>query len=296
MLTGLSAFPLTPMNEMQIDEQAYGRLISQLVESEVDSICALGSTGSYVYLTRAERARVAALTVEQAEHIPVIVGIGALRLKEVLLLAEDAQQAGASALLLAPVSYQDLSEAEVFDLYKTVNAAISVPLCVYDNPRTTRFTFSDELLGEIAQLSHVRSIKIPPVPLDIESAKNRITRLRTMIPADVSIGISGDAYAAVGLSAGCDAWYSVTAGLFPKTALAITRAAQAGNTGHALQLSQQLDGLWGLFAQYGSLRVIATAAELLGFVESPCLPLPLQTLSGADRESLRLLLGHALPK
>ncbi len=66
--------------------------------------------------------------------------------------------------------------------------------------------------------------------------------------------------------------------LFPKTALAITRAAQAGNTGHALQLSQQLDGLWGLFAQYGSLRVIATAAELLGFVEFPCLPLPLQTL------------------
>ncbi len=292
MLTGLSAFPLTPMNENQIDEPAYKKLIHQLATNTVDSICTLGSTGNYMYLSRAERAKIVNLTVEQAEGIPVIVGIGALRVKEVLLLAEDAQQAGASAVLLAPVSYQELSESEVFDLYKTVNAELSIPLCVYDNPRTTHFSFTDELLGEIAQLSKVRSIKIPPVPLDLTAAKNRILKLRTTIPAHVSLGISGDASAAIALNAGCDTWYSVTAGLFPQTALAITRAAQAKNMALTLQLSQRLDDLWSFFAQYGSLRVIATAAELLDFTQSPSLPLPLKTLQGNEREKLKQLLNQ----
>lgn len=291
MLAGLSAFPLTPMNESQIDESGYIRLITRLADSKVDSIGALGSTGNYAYLNRTERAQVAKLTVEHAADVPVIVGIGALRVKDILLLAEDAQHAGASAVLLAPVSYQTLSDQEVFGLYKTVNDALSVPLCVYDNPRTTHFTFHDGLLAEIAQLSNVRSIKIPAVSLDLEAAKQRIAALKSMIPAHVSLGVSGDFSAAVGLSAGCDTWYSVIGGLFPKTALAITRAAQDGNVEQAVYLSQRLEGLWSLFTECGGgLRVIATAAELLGLAESPCLPLPLKTLSGVHRDQLKRLL------
>jgi len=290
MLTGLSAFPLTPMNEVQIDEVAYKTLIQRLVANAVDSICTLGSTGNYMYLSREERTKVTAWTIEKAEAIPVIVGIGALRVKDVLLLAEDAQRAGASAVLLAPVSYQELSESEVFNLYKLVNAELSIPLCVYDNPRTTHFSFTDELLGKIAQLSQVSSIKIPPVPNDLTAAKQRIAALRSKIPAHISLGISGDPSAATALQAGCDTWYSVTAGLFPQTALAITRAAQTGNTALTAQLSQQLDGLWSFFTQYGSLRTIATAAEVLGFTTSPSLPLPLQPLESSETEKLKQLL------
>lgn len=290
MLTGLSAFPLTPMNEVQIDEVAYKTLIQRLAANAVDSICTLGSTGNYMYLSRAERAKVTAWTIEKAETIPVIVGIGSLRVKDVLLFAEDAQRAGASAVLLAPVSYQELTESEVFNLYKLVNAELSIPLCVYDNPRTTHFSFTDELLEKIAQLSQVSSIKIPPVPADLTAAKHRIAALRSKIPAHVSLGISGDPFAATALHAGCDTWYSVTAGLFPQTALAITRAAQTENTALTMQLSQQLDGLWSFFTQYGSLRTIATAAEILGFTTSPSLPLPLKTLAKNEREKLKQLL------
>ncbi|MDM3888662.1 dihydrodipicolinate synthase family protein [Pseudomonas sp. BCRC 81390] len=49
MFTGLCAFPLTPMNEDQVDEASYVHLISRLVKAGVDSIGALGSTGSYAY-------------------------------------------------------------------------------------------------------------------------------------------------------------------------------------------------------------------------------------------------------
>lgn len=278
------------MNENGLDEVAFARLIERLSAAGVDAIGALGSTGNYAYLLPTERMRIAQLAVAHAGPVPVMIGIGALRTRDVLALAEQAQHVGASAVLLAPVSYQALSSEEVFTLYETVTRTLSIPLCVYDNPGTTHFTFSDELHGRIAQLPNVRSIKIPGVPLSAEAAKARIDRLRARIPSHVTIGISGDAYAAQGLNCGCEAWYSVLGGLFPETALALVRAAQAGDGSEVLRQSERLQPLWALFKQYGSLRVMATAARLMGLVTSPALPLPLQPLNDAGCQQLAKLL------
>jgi 4-hydroxy-tetrahydrodipicolinate synthase len=291
MFSGLSAFPLTPLNEAGIDEITFVRLIERLASAGVDSIGALGSTGSYAYLTRQERLRVAELAVQHAGDVPVIVGIGALRTRDVLELAQDAQKVGVRGVLLAPMSYQKLSEDEVFGLFDAVTRSLSVPLCVYDNPTTTHFEFSDELHGRIAQLPHVASIKIPGVPADPGAARSRVERLRALIPAHMTIGVSGDAFAATGLNAGCDAWYSVIGGLFPQIALAITRSAQAGNAQEAERLSQRLAPLWALFLQYGGLRVIATAAELRGLVASS-LPLPVKPLQGDVKQRLHAILDE----
>lgn len=290
MFHGLSAFPLTPMNEDAIDEAAFARLLERLALARVDSICVLGSTGNYAYLSMAERKRLAELALDHASDVPMMVGIGALRTRDVLALAEHAQKAGAGAVLLAPVSYQKLTDEEVFGLYEAVTRSLSVPLCVYDNPGTTHFTFSDELHGRIAQLPRVGSIKIPGVPAEAEAARERVQRLRALIPPHVTIGVSGDAHGAAGLNAGCDAWYSAIGGLLPAPLLAITRAAQAGNADEASRLSGHLQPLWALLLQHGSLRVAAAAAELLGLVASPSLPLPLQALAGEDRQQLSRVL------
>jgi 4-hydroxy-tetrahydrodipicolinate synthase len=290
MFSGLSAFPLTPMTEDGIDEAAFIRLIERLAQAGVDSIGALGSTGSYAYLSRAERLRVARLAIRHAGKIPVIVGIGALRARDVLDLARDAQDAGAGAVLLAPVSYQRLTDDEVFGLYETVTHSLSIPLCVYDNPGTTHFEFSDTLHGRIAQLPNVASIKIPGVPADPEAARARVARLRALIPGHVTIGVSGDGFGAAGLNAGCEAWYSAIGGLLPWRMLEITRAALAGAPQEATRLSDRLAPLWALFAQHGSLRVTAALAELDGMVAGPCLPLPLRSLDGPARERLRPIL------
>lgn len=292
MFSGLSAFPLTPMNETGFDETAFAGLMERLVSAGVDSIGSLGSTGNYAYLTHSERARVAELSVQLAGNIPAIVGIGALRTRDVLALAEDAQKAGASGVLLPPMSYQKLSDEEVFSLYETVSRSLSVPMCVYDNPGTTHFEFSVELHGRIAQLPNVSSIKIPPVPADLEPARERIDQLRKVIPAHVTLGISGDALAATGLNAGCEVWYSVIGGLFPEVAMAITRAAQAGRKAESTKVCERLNPLWLLYKNHGSLRVVATAAELRERVARPCLPEPLMTLQGTDRQKLAACLDE----
>lgn len=63
MWSGLSAFPLTPIGREGVDAAAFAALVDRLVAAGVDSIGALGSTGSYLYLSREKRARGAALAI-----------------------------------------------------------------------------------------------------------------------------------------------------------------------------------------------------------------------------------------
>lgn len=292
MFTGLSAFPMTPLDAKGVDETAFIGLLRRLVAAGVDSIGALGSTGSYPYLDRDERRRAVTLAAAHADDIPVMAGIGALRQRDVLRYAEDAQQAGARALLLAPVSYQPLRPDEVYGLFEAVAQHASVPICVYDNPRTTHFAFDDDLYAALAAMPQIGSIKIPGVPADPEAARAHVARLRGLVPPRVTIGVSGDAFAATGLNAGCDAWYSVIGGLFPQAALDLTRAARAGDAERAMQLSDRLAPFWDAFARNGGgLRVVATAATLMGLTRPDSLPAPLREITGAEREAIAALIA-----
>lgn len=278
MFTGLSAFPPTPLAEAGIDEPAYARLVTRLASAGVDSIGALGSTGSFAYLDRTERARAIAVAVRHADQVPVIAGVGALRMRDILRHVEDAQNAGASAVILAPMTYEALSDDEVFALYEEVCANLSVPLAIYDNPVATRVTFSDELHSRVAQLRPVAAIKLPLPAVGVDALAARVARLRALIPATVAIGVSGDDAAAAGLTAGCDLWFSVLGGTLPVECLALVRAAQGGLADDATAASARLQPLWQLFARYGTYRVIAALTEQLGLVPRMNLPRPVRPL------------------
>lgn len=283
MFTGLSAFPLTPVTGNGVDEQGFINILTRLTAARVDSIGILGSTGSYAYLTREQRKRIATLAKQHAGDIPMMVCVGAVSTDAILHLADDAQAAGANALLLPAVSYQTLRDDEVFSLFETVTRHVSVPVCIYDNPGTTHFTFTDELHGRLSSLEGVRSVKIPGVPVSPEAATERVAALRQQLRPDVTIGISGDAYAGLGLNAGCEVWYSVCGGLFPQTAKQITDAAAAQDHVRVTALTARLEPLWALFRKHGgSIRVIAAAAGVLELTDTDCLPRPLQPLSAAD--------------
>ncbi|ELY7490994.1 dihydrodipicolinate synthase family protein [Cronobacter turicensis] len=291
MFKGLAAFPLTPLVNGKPDEKTFVSLIENLAAARVNVIAPLGSTGSYAYLSREQRARLTALSTDAAGDIPVMTSISALRLEEMLDLADDAQRAGARGLLLAPLSYQPLSQEEAYRLYERVARAVSVPLCIYDNPATTGFTFTQDLLCAVARLPNIGSIKLSPFS-DAAGAAAKIAALRREIPATVTLGTSGDHQAADALLAGADVFCSVTAGLWPRDIRALTDAALAGDAAQAAALNGAFEPLWTLFRRHGSLRVIAAAAELSGRVAAPCLPEPLLSLQGEARAQLQTVLAQ----
>lgn len=289
---GLSAFPLTPIRDDAVDERAFIGLVERLAAAGVDSITALGSTGSYAYLAPEERARVAHLAVEHAGSTPVFVGVGDLRTSHVLAHVDGAEAAGASGVLLAPMSYQPLTQDDVFELFRTVTGRTELPVIVYDNPGTTHFEFTTELYARIAELPGIASIKIPGVPRGPAEAREHVAAIREIIPEHVTVGVSGDAFAATGLNAGCEVWYSVIGGMLPAPALEIVRASQDGRAADAEAESMRLVPLWELFAEFGgSLRVVAAIAEHLGLVEQSCLPLPIRGLDRSQRARVVEVLG-----
>ena len=278
IFTGLSAFPITPADPSgRVDTAAFARLLERIHAGRADSIGLLGSTGAYAFLSREERRRaVEAAMSAVGGRIPVIVSVGALRTDEACALARDAAAAGADGLLLAPVSYTPLTDEEVYRHFAAVAEAGGLPLCIYNNPSTTHFVFGRELTARLSRLGTIEAVKMP-LPAD-GMLEDEIGRLRAACSAGMAIGYSGDWGAADALLAGCDAWYSVVAGLLPQQATALTRAAQAGDAQEARRLDDAFKPLWALFRQYGSFRVmyaIAAALDLGRFAPPrPVLPVP----------------------
>ena len=289
--SGLSAFPITPSDANgRVDVAALRRLVAPLRAAGVESVGLLGSTGSYPYLSRAERRRALDGALEEAGASPVLVGIGALRTDEAVGLARDAKAAGAFAGLLAPVSYTPLTEEEVFEHFATIARESGLPLCIYDNPGTTHFRFGPALIGRLSRLPGIVAVKSPaPAPAQVGA---HLAELRSAAREGFAVGYSGDWHCVEALIAGGDAWYSVVAGLFPEVGVALVRAVRSGDLAEARRLNVRLQPLWDLFQDFSSLRVMYASADLLGICRAVP-PRPVLPLAGVARqrvaETLRAL-------
>ncbi|EHM00307.1 dihydrodipicolinate synthetase family protein [Acetobacteraceae bacterium AT-5844] len=274
---GLSAFPITPADAQgHVDTAALGRLLRRLAEAGVDSVGLLGSTGTYAYLSRAERRRAVEAAVKELHgSVPLLVGIGALRTDDAVRHGQDAKAAGADAVLLAPVSYTPLTDDEGFEHFATVARSVDLPVVIYNNPGTTHFSFSPALIGRLSRVPGIVAVKNPSP--DAAQAPAEMAALRTATAEGFSIGHSGDWKVTEALLAGSEAWYSVVGGLFPEPAMKIVRAARAGDAAEARRLDAALQPLWDLFIAHSSLRVVYAAANLLGLTDAapprPILPL-----------------------
>ncbi|GAA4485475.1 dihydrodipicolinate synthase family protein [Gluconacetobacter asukensis] len=275
---GLSAFPITPADEHGVvDADGVTRLTAHLSAAGVDSIGLLGSTGTYAYLTSAERRRaISAAAKSVGGRTPLIVGVGTLRTDDAQTLARDAEAEGADGLLMAPVSYTPLTQEEAYQHYVAVAGATQLPLCIYNNPSTTHFNFGAELLERLADVPNIAAVKMPPPPEG--AVADELARLRAGPVGRLAIGYSGDWIAAEALLAGCDGWFSVLGGFLPKLARTLVTAARTGDDATVRHCNDRLQPMWALFRAHGSLRVAYAAIHHLGLSEArpprPVLPLP----------------------
>jgi 4-hydroxy-tetrahydrodipicolinate synthase len=282
LFEGLAAFPITPADaDGCVDIAGVRQLVRRLAAAKVDSIGLLGSTGAYAYLSRDERRRAIEAALEEVGGaVPVMVGVGALRTDQAVALAKDAKAAGAGAGLLAPVAYTPLLDEEVFVHFQAVAGESGLPICIYNNPGVTHFTFSAELVQRLSAVDGVVAVK-NPAPA-VGQVATHLADLRARVPAGFSLGYSADANCAEAMIAGGDAWHSVLGGMFPDTALAICRAAQSGDAARARRLNARLEPLWQLFRDLTGQRLAYAAANLLGLSQAQP-PRPMLPLSEAAR-------------
>ncbi|MHA7262338.1 dihydrodipicolinate synthase family protein [Arthrobacter sp. TMN-37] len=227
--TGLVAYPITPFTaDGEVNAAELAALVSSLAISGVDTIAVLGSSGSFAFLSQSERESVARTAVEAASGaVPVVVGISAVATREVLAAARAAKRAGASGLILSPVSYVPLTAEEVAVQTRTVAESTDLPICLYNNPRTTQFSYGLELVAELLELPSVVAFK--DTAADVGSFRQRYDRLRTLAGGEFSHGLSGDLLIASGELA-ADAWHTGPGALLPTYYARFRRAVAAGDT------------------------------------------------------------------
>ncbi|PVE19819.1 dihydrodipicolinate synthase family protein [Arthrobacter sp. Bz4] len=239
VFNGLIAYPVTPFHgNGDINFPELASLVSSLASSGVDAIAVLGSSGSFAYLSAAERSQVASTAVDAAQEsgVPVVVGISSVGTREVLDAARDAERAGASGVVLSPVSYVPLNNDEVATQTAAVCEVTSLPICLYNNPGTTQFHYDLELVAELLDLPNVQAFK--DTATDVVSFRQRYDRLRSLTSQPFSHGLSGDLLIASGDIA-ADAWHTGPAALLPR-AYTEFRAAVVSGDGARIAESRKL--------------------------------------------------------
>jgi 5-dehydro-4-deoxyglucarate dehydratase len=129
--TGLLSFPVTHATaDLAFDEDAYRAHVAWQSSYDAAGLFAAGGTGEFPALTPDEVARVLRAAVQSAGDTPVLAPAG-YGTAQAVLMARDAEAAGASGLLLLPQYLSEAPQEGLITHVKAVCAATSLGVIVY---------------------------------------------------------------------------------------------------------------------------------------------------------------------
>lgn len=150
----------TPFREDEsIDHDRLTADAQRLEAAGVDGLVPVGSTGESATLTHDEHAEVVETVVEAVEDVPVIAGAGSNATHEAVSLAEDAEQAGADAILLISPYYNKPEAAGYLEHYHTIADAVDLPQIVYNVPSRTGRNVPVDVVAELAEHPNIQGYK-----------------------------------------------------------------------------------------------------------------------------------------
>ena len=153
---------VTPFREdgRGIDEAATRRFVDWQIREGVPGLIPLGSTGEFLSVADDERTRLIEVLVDQARgRIPVVAGTAAEWTDVAVRYSREAERLGADGVMVVPPFYSSPTEDELFEHYRRIGEAISIPVMVYNNPNTSNVDLRPEFVARLGEIDTVRYIK-----------------------------------------------------------------------------------------------------------------------------------------
>lgn len=285
---GIIAYPVTPFTEADsIDTTRLAALVERLVSDGVHAIAPLGSTGELAYLDEPEFDAVVDATISAvAGRVPVIVGVSDVTTAKTMRRANCAQQAGADAVMILPVSYWKLTEREIAQHYRSIGDAIGIPIMAYNNPATSGVDMSPELLVSMFEtIDNVTMVKESTGDL------SRMQRIAELSGGRLPFYNGSNPLVLDALKAGASGWCTAAPNLRPQPCIDLYEAVRAGDLEKAQALYDDLKPLLEFIVAGGLATTVKAGLDLLGFpVGDPRAPLlPLDEQGRAELQGLLAL-------
>ena len=284
---GIIAYPVTPFTaEGGIDTPMLAHLIDRMIVDGVHAIAPLGSTGESAYLSNAEWELAAQVSIEAvARRVPSVVGISELTTLGACRRARFAERLGADAVMVLPISYWKLTEAEIIAHYAAIGDAVSIPIMLYNNPATSGVDMSPELIARICR-------DVPSVTMVKESTGDlqRMHRLKQLTQGSIPFYNGSNPLAFAALNAGASGWCTAAPNLNAALPLALYEAIKRGDIATARASFERMLPLLQFIVRVGLPTSVKEGLRQLG-IEAGDPRLPLQRLHIEGRTELAAILA-----
>lgn len=272
---------VTPMNpDGTISEPGLAGLVDHLLMTGCDGIVVAGTTGESPTLTDAETAQLVRAVADQAKNqARVIAGVGTYDTAASIRRAQEAEAAGADALLLVCPYYSRPTQAGVIAHCVAVADATELPVMLYDVPARTGIPIEAATLIELAGHPRIRAVK--------DAKGDLFEAMSVMASTSLAYYCGIDELNLPYLASGAVGVVSVVGNVVADRNAELIRAVRAGDLGSAQQIQQELIPLVDAImrASQGAIMAKAALAEL-GIIPSPAVRLPLLEPTPAHLEKV----------
>ncbi|MBA2125272.1 4-hydroxy-tetrahydrodipicolinate synthase [Hyphomicrobium methylovorum] len=280
MFNGSITALITPFRNGKVDEAAFTRFVDWQISEGTNGLVPVGTTGESPTLDHDEHKRVIELCVLAAKkRAPVIAGTGSNSTDEAVELSRYAQEIGADAVLIVTPYYNKPSQEGLYQHFKAINDAISIPIVIYNIPGRSIVDMSVETMARLYELKNIVGVK------DATANLARPSQVRAALGPDFC-QLSGEDATALGFMAhggrGC---ISVASNVAPRLCAEFQRACLAGDFKTALALQDRLMPLHDVLFIETNPGPVKYAVSRLGLCSTE-MRLPMVPISEASRKAI----------
>ena len=211
MLSGSIVALVTPMVPGgEVDWEALDALIAWHLDSGTAGIVPMGTTGESATLTTEEHLAVIERTIGVVSgQVPVIAGTGSNATAEAIHQTQEAEKAGADACLLVTPYYNKPTQEGLYQHFKAIAGACSLPLVLYNVPPRTACDMVPETVARLAPIDNIVGIK------EASGDADRVAAIRALCGEDFIMLSGEDGQTLHMMRLGAVGTISVTANILP---------------------------------------------------------------------------------
>jgi 2-dehydro-3-deoxy-phosphogluconate/2-dehydro-3-deoxy-6-phosphogalactonate aldolase len=222
----------------QIDPGQNARFTRKLCDAHVDHIFALGTLGEFPLVTPQERPVLLEAVIESLGwHTDAWIGIGAPSTAQAVANAEQAEEAGAAAVVAVPPYYLTPTSASVKRYYQAIKKAVGIPVLGYNIPAHVGYALTPALVHELAREKVLSGLK------DTSGSLDSVHGFLRGAPEGFAVFPGDDILAGPSIAAGAAGAVMGSANVVPRLGAELVGAARKGEAAKVTELETPLRAL-----------------------------------------------------